>query len=513
MQELLELIRAINITRMKSSGLWYLIFENGSLSEKLCIAIYDGRVSNDEEAIALLYSDNSGKSKYLNLRERLKEKLQSMAFLLEFKSIGESDRKKAYDKCNRKYAAAMLLTSKGLKKSGIEMLEDVLKQSIFFDFTDLAINSLAPLRLYYGTIVGNMEQYKIYKDLYAKYQEVWIVENMAEDAYTDLVSNFVKSKASKPMLSEKALEYYLLLKPHLNKYDSFKLHLCGRLVETMVHSSRNDFKATALVCEKAIDFFTKKPFESYLPLQTFYYQLVVCHLQLKEFDKGYAAIQKCQPAFEAGTFNWLKLKELCFLLAMHTKHYDRAYAVCESVQKDLESAKQLTHIVEMWKIYEAYVQYLAQIGKVKTASAASKKFKLHKFLNEIPVFSKDKQGMNIPILIVQILFTLANRNFKNSMDRIEAIEKYCNRYLRQTDTFRSNCIIKALLQLPAANFHPEAVQRKAKKYIDLLQQHQVSDSFQNHEIEIIPYEDLWEMILDTIKITKPTTPNRMSATL
>ena len=270
----------------------------------------------------------------------------------------------------------------------------------------------------------------------------------------------------------------------------------------MIHSSRNDYAATAKVCEDAIAFFRKKDFESNLPLQAFYYQLVVCYIQLQEFEKGAEVIQQYQSIFEEGSFNWYKLQELFFLLAMYTRHYSKAFEVCDMVQKKLRSGNHPSQIAEMWKIYEAYVHFLVYLKKIELPQDYASKFKVGKFLNDIPTYSKDKQGMNIPILVIQILFTISEHNYNQSIDRMEAIEKYCSRYLKQNETFRSSCFIKALLQIPAAAFHQEVVTRKAQKYIDMLNTQPLEVAYQTHEIEIIPYEHLWEMALETLGNSK-----------
>jgi hypothetical protein len=288
----------------------------------------------------------------------------------------------------------------------------------------------------------------------------------------------------------------------MQRSDSFRLHLCGRMIQVMIHSSRNDYAATATVCEEAITFFKGKPFESNLPLQAFYYQLIVCYIQLKEFEKGQAIIEQYQTVFEEGSFNWYKLQELFYLLATYTQHYETAFTVCEAVQMRIRNTSNgalPVQITEMWKIYEAYSYYLVAIEKISLPEGYVSKFKLKKFLNEIPNYSKDKQGMNIPILIIQTLFAISEQNYHQSIDRIEAVEKYCGRYLKQNETFRSHCFIKALLQIPAASFHHETAIRKAQKYIDQLNTLPLDVAYQTHEIEIIPYEHLWEMALEVLR--------------
>ncbi len=507
MRELIELVNVLNVQRLKADGLWGIIMEPNSKLEQLYNAIAEGKVRSDEEAITLLYPPPQKSAAYPSLKNKLKERLTDTVFLLDFHEPGYTDRQKAFFECNKKWAAASVLLSKNAKIIGIDILENLLRHTTLFEFTDLTLSILYSLRLHYGTIAGDQKKYTNYRDMYKQYQAMSLMENEAEELYTHLVSHYVGSKATKELIGEKAREYYERIAPNLASTDSFRLHLCGRLIQTIIYTSRNDYAATAEVCEDAIRFFEQKQFESKLPLQAFYYQLVVCYTQMRAFDKGQQIISRYQSIFDEGSFNWFKLQELYLLLSMHTQHYTDAWRCHQSVVQHARFESQPPQIREMWKIYGAYVHYLRQAGKVEGVEDLPEagKFRMGKFLNEIPTFSQDKRGMNIPILIVQILFLISEREYAQAIDRIEAIEKYCSRYLKQNDTFRSSCFIKMLLQMPAASFHQEAVFRKAQKHLEQLQSMPLEIANQTHEIEIIPYEDLWTMAMENLQnqIFKP----------
>jgi hypothetical protein len=91
------------------------------------------------------------------------------------------------------------------------------------------------------------------------------------------------------------------------------------------------------------------------------------------------------------------------------------------------------------------------------------------------------------------------KEYDQAIDRIEAIEKYVTRYLRKDDTFRSNCFIRMLLQIPASGFHQAGVIRRAKKYQNKLEECPLEMAGQNYEIEIIPYETLWKMVVQSLE--------------
>lgn len=502
MRDLIELANLLNKTKLKSSGILDTILEPDSKMQQMYDAIVSRRVNSDEEALTWLVETGEDATKMSSLKNKLKDRMLDSVFLLDFKEPGFSDRQKAYFECYKKWAAAMILVMRNAKVSGIDLLEKLLRHSIRFEFTELTCDILRILRIHYSTAGGDLKKYENIREQLHRYQEIWHMENQVEDFYTELISRYVNSKATKMEVSEQAKLYYSIVKPDLEKCDSFKLQLIGRMIQIFGYSSVNDYVTTARLCEEAIRFFDKKDYDSGVPLQIFYYNLITCYLQLRKFEKGRDIIERCQKLVDPGSFNWFKLQELFFLLAMHTAHYEAAAQVLGQVMDDPRFESQSFQITEIWKIYQAYVHFLIKVGQLSEASLSSQrnsKFKLGKFLNETPVFSKDKRGMNIPILIVQILYALADRDYQQCIDRMEGIEKYCSRYLKQNDTFRSNCFIKMLLQIPTYAFRRERVKGHAQKLYEMLCSVPMEVANQTYEIEIIPYEVLWHLTVSTLE--------------
>ena len=500
MRDLIELVGSLQWGKLKSTNTWTAVIEPGSKMAQLFEALHQKQVSTDEEAATLVYGSPKSMAKLLSLKNKLKERLLDAVFLLDYSEPGYTDRQKAYFECNKKWATAMTLLSKKVKLAGVELLEHLVRQTQHFEFTELSLNALYYLRLHYGTVAGDIKKYEIYRGLYKQYQSIWMMENEAEELYTQLISRFVASRAPQEDVAEQAAAYFRQVEPYLAECSSFRLHLSGRLLQLMVYSSRGDHQMVADLCEDALAFFKQKPYESNLPLQAFYYQLVASCVQLRDFGRGQAIIRQYHTIYEEGSFNWFKIQELYFLLALHTQHYDDAYDTCQRMVAHERLEAQPAQIREMWKIYEAYAHVLLRARRVDRPAPA--RFRLARFLNETPVFSKDKRGMNIPVLIVQILFDILDKRYDASMDRVEAVGKYASRYLKKDENFRSNCFLKMLVQIPEAAFHREAAARKGERYLAQLKEMPLEIANQPHEIEIIPYEDLWQMMLDLLPATR-----------
>jgi len=59
-------------------------------------------------------------------------------------------------------------------------------------------------------------------------------------------------------------------------------------------------------------------------------------------------------------------------------------------------------------------------------------------------------------------------------------------------------LFRNIVQIPKANFHRAGVEQKTQKYYDTLLNTPMEVTNQALEIEIIPYEDLWEFVLESL---------------
>ena len=114
-----------------------------------------------------------------------------------------------------------------------------------------------------------------------------------------------------------------------------------------------------------------------------------------------------------------------------------------------------------------------------------------KFRNDIKDFSHDKMGMNIAILAAEVLLDFVEEKDDELWDRIAALEKYRERYLRNNeDTHRSQLFIKILSILSKYNYDRNKFLEKAEPYLAEIRRAPLQISNQAHELEIVPYEQL-----------------------
>ena len=148
---------------------------------------------------------------------------------------------------------------------------------------------------------------------------------------------------------------------------------------------------------------------------------------------------------------------------------------------------------ELWKVYEAYLAYLQQVNRLEHQE--TQQFKIAKFMNEVPIFSKDKKGVNVAIIIIQILFLFVQGKEIKIIDKVESLRMYVHAHLRNDDSLRSNLFIKMLLKMIQSNFHKSGTIRRTEQLRKKLQNTPMVSIGQSKYVEIIPYETLWEISL------------------
>jgi hypothetical protein len=116
----------------------------------------------------------------------------------------------------------------------------------------------------------------------------------------------------------------------------------------------------------------------------------------------------------------------------------------------------------------------------------------------VPKYSKEKTAGNIPILIIQILFFIHRQQYGLTVRRLETLNKYRVRYLEEGTNIRSKIFIKMLLQIPKADFKREKVKVKTEILLQELTETNRATSKQEVYTELVPYEHLWNLLLQTL---------------
>ncbi|HLP93369.1 MAG TPA: hypothetical protein VK168_05005 [Saprospiraceae bacterium] len=461
-------------------------------------ALSSGSIKNDDEALHAIPSLHRSASALATVKSKLKDRLNDALLLVEFNDTEPNSRQKAYLECVKKWAAVNVLLSRNYRELGLQRLEQLLRITRRFEFTDMTIEILYMLRLQTGLIYGREHEYHEYDRMLRQYQDLRAKEDLAETLYANLMIDFVHSKSEKREIAEKALGYFAEVATYLDQYDSFRLHLFGRLLQVAIFDNQNNHAILVELCDKAISFFESKPYKSTSALQVFYYSQLVGHLNLRQYNHCRSVANQYQGMFPAGSYNWYRWQELYFMAEIQAGEYDAALSIWHMATERPEYAELPPSIAEFWRIFEAYLCLLMRCGLLKEQKGG-KRFKIGKIWNEIRISSRDKSGMNIPILVVQFLMSLAEGEYGQCIDREESLAKYRTRYLRLDNAARSHYFFRMLELIPRLNFQLPAIKAQAAPLYEKMTSISRESINQNFEVEVIVYETLWDIVLTVLE--------------
>ncbi|MEM6965375.1 MAG: hypothetical protein AAF573_11460, partial [Bacteroidota bacterium] len=256
------------------------------------------------------------------------------------------------------------------------------------------------------------------------------------------------------------------------------------------------------LCEQALRYI--KGFEATTSMEifTFTFKKLMRYVHLKKYDLAENDLKTCFELVPEGSINWFLASQVYILLLFHSNRLQEAFDFFNQVKIILKKRKAKSDVgQDFWNLIEAYVNYFIRVGKIKLPQGKRRpRFDYENFMKKgkSSAYAKDKRGMNVTILVLQILFLLNEKKDNLVIDRMEPLVSYTSKYLRRNANFRSNCFIKMIAKISEANFNRIALERKTKDLYKKLQSKPLEISEQPIEMEIVPFEMLWEMVLDAL---------------
>jgi hypothetical protein len=462
--------------------------------------IKDGTIKTDEDAAIHFYGADATPSvgKYRVFKNEFKNRLLNTLYFIDTNNSTFTDFQTAFYAAQHQWGAINLLYRRNVFLAANPLAERLLTDCKKFELTDLCVLILERLKESQAKQIGDKKKYQDFKIQFWHYKSVWEAEQLAQEAFDDIRIDYVKSSAFRPETSLRAQAALDKLEPLREKYDSFMFIFNYFSVKEAVYSAKHDWKGVIVVCHETLVLLKAKPFTMKGFIAIVKNQEVIALLMLKRYEECQIALAEALELQDFGTYNWFKTMEKKVLLAFHTAQYTEGVEAYKQVL-DLKEFKHLQgHSAEIWKLFEANLYLIQAFGLLdKNKDMPLGKFRLNKFLNDIPTFGNDKKGMNIPVLILQIALMITEKMFDALIDRIEAIEKYAVRNVPKTDiaNYRSNQMIKILLEIPKAGFKRKILERTTKKLLEDLKSVPFDLRETGYKVEVLPYHELWVKLL------------------
>jgi len=498
MNKLQELIGLVNPTKLKGIEV---LGKSDTIIDKLYHLIQKGEVVDDEGAQIALYGDSNSKTALYQVKEKLYNKLLDSIFIIDAKEKNHVDYDLAFLD-NFKYAAVFeFLSARSAHKNIFFLGNKILKRALAHNQAGVVVRVARILSRKSALIEGDEKKVDYYHDIYSKYHKIEELQSLAEYYWYKISVKFNKRRVvADHSLAKKADDFAddierLLVPGHTCATYLYLISLRVRSKEI-----QNDHNSVLELVEHYLP--TLKNYvdvngSAYNALYTKKLSALITLRRYAEANK--VAIQNLKYLRE-GQKTWFTLLEKILNLNLHEKKYDKAFEIYFTLVNHKGFKFMNESRREIFKVYRAYFQFFINIDLLDYPDTALEKkpFRYARFCNEVHIFNKDKKGVNNTIIVAQFLLLFTEGKYQEANDKIESVRSYARKHLRVDVTFRSNCFLKMLVKLVECDFHKAATMRKTKTLFEKLKNHPKDTKRLRSDVEIVPYEELWEIILDRI---------------
>ena len=230
-----------------------------------------------------------------------------------------------------------------------------------------------------------------------------------------------------------------------------------------------------------------------------HFMSIYAYLRSRQAIQGLRLAEEYARDFHPSSNNWFYFQEHHMLLALHAQHYERAQQLLVVISKNPGYMMQREASLQRWDLYKAYIDFVLPPQRVTTARQRHMAQLL-----QLPEYSRDKRGHNVAILVLQLLYFLRERNLEAVLMRLERLRKYQQRHLYEPSTLRSRLFLRLLQLIMEKNFDAAQAAERGKNLLQQLRDTPPpGEAFA--EVEIIPYEQLWDLVLGLLQEGPPMT--------
>lgn len=444
--------------------------------DELYELIRQGSIRSDEEGQKFFYPDNGiAPDNFNRLKKGLQKKMINTVFCSELRPAGYFEK---YFDAEKYHLVADILWKKGKVISAALLAKEALKNAIRYQLVPLSKVLSQRLMHHYAIFVPDRKNYNHFKKINEEYTVLNHWETKAEDYYHETVLELRFFKTVKPDFIEKVNQIRQELKKAPINTMHFKFVLFQ--FDLLFFKMTNNIKGIATTCHQAITFMDSLFFA--IPprsKRSFHFNMIPANILLGDNAAAWVAINEVKQLTQKDSFNWIGVHQYQIILGFHSNDLDAVRNGIDLIKK----SKVYKIIIEEIRIYETYLFFLNDAGQIN----------IGKFLNETLHYAHDKKGMNINILILQVLILLKKGKKGEIIERAEALQMYAYRYLNKDETVkRSQIFFRLLFLMVKSAFDPKEIEKRtAKTFLEL---QQTPRHLSTIDIEVLPYELLWERV-------------------
>ena len=395
-------------------------------------------------------------------------------------------------RCSSEITLATLLLNAGARESALEMARHTVSLAAAYQATDMEIQALLLQRRIEAAQVGADRVAAItmrIQDLLARMQAELHADAL-EDEFRNLLPTRLWNRPTTRPAMQRITES---IRDLAKESDSWHVALTHYRI-ALWHASRLDRPSDMVrIGTAAVRWLDAHPrMESIAHRVEFEGSRLSAYLMLKDFQGASKAWQTLQRSVTVGDGNWISLLQLYFLVCVTTKHYTAARDALHLYETKRQRGGPAWR-TQQWHMYRAFVLLLIDEGMVEPGPYAGAP---RIYAGTLQSTCKDlvagKPHANAAIQILKVFQWLRARRYSELVNAVGALRSYADRHLNDDQTARTFMFFRMLATIVAADFDADEARKRGNA---VWMRHPIAHTLIRDDVEIIPYDDLWEMAL------------------
>lgn len=497
-----ELMQLIGIVKHKGQRSLQLVNQNFRKKEKSKDNIlYNGLVNkeykNEEDAAKKLFKTDPGNRNFRNTKAKLKQKLLNNLFFLDYqKSEYTTYQNIYYDLLNQVHQVKILIME-GANCIAIRKIPAIAKTAIEYELFEIALESLTLIRNEYSRM-GKCTPLNISENDMRKIIPKKKIVDQCEDIYYDTLVLMNKSISSCEKILDDIPKRISKIEKLSREYKLKRLDILAKKLKIAYYSVlQNQAEILKVASYLESEYLHKNNSKIKVDLQYKEIAFLKLHAMyvLNNTEEGIKYAFNTSDIFKSGYNDWFRFKEYQFLILMKAGKFHQATNVFRSVRINKNYHKIDDIDKDRWTIYRVYLLFVNDSKLVKWG------FDLEKFKEETPEFKKEYQGYNIATLIIQFLLYFREADIKNLKIKLDHLSQLSSVHLDKRHNYRNSIFIRMLEIIVEKNYDFKSISDKGSNYLKKLLITQIPPDW-HQELEIIPYNILWEYVLNILETNK-----------
>lgn len=464
--------------------------------KKLFILTYSEKQMSENECMIEIYGKRN-QTAFARLKGRLRD-IFFQAIILQGQ-VGNLEDIRSVEFLNnfKQTLISRILLQRKATQLSTDIIEKSITKSMKFHVTENVLEQSRMLIAHYNGAMYNKYKLNKYQAIQSQYLEIYKWEIKSENYYLDIQRDQFQSLANpSDEMKLKAYKYYTELQ-EAKGIRSYFFNYNKYRIEASYFEYIKDYHGLLMLSENALKEFNTPDFKTGNAISTISLRKLWALIQVEQIEESIKVGTKLMSRLSSGSLQWYRIAHYTLKAKLYHGDYTGAIDTISEMVVNPKFLKLGDYFKEIFTTTLGYIHLLVDSGLIGNSSELKGKlpeFKLGKFLNTTPVFSKDKRGINVSILLMHIGYLLQRKDYSSIIDRIDSLNQYAYRYLRKDDSYRSNCMIKMVILMAKADFNPIRTERYTAEMRTELSRVGLAGSGENIEIEIIPFEVLWDIM-------------------